>query len=94
MLPVIIGLIGGIATTMQTSINTEARKAIRSPFITAGINFTVAWLCLAAFISATEHRISNPFEQIKIYPVWIWLKHVKGLSLQVWIHCQELLLKF
>lgn len=66
-------MIGGIATTMQTSINTEARKAIRSPFITAGINFTVAWLCLAAFISATEHRISIPFEQIKIYPVWIWL---------------------
>lgn len=72
MLAVIIGLIGGVATTMQASINTEARKAIRSPFITAGINFTVAWLCLAAFIMFREHRISIPFEQINTYPVWIW----------------------
>lgn len=72
MLAVLIGLIGGVATTMQASINTEARKVIRSPFITAGINFGVAWLCLAAFIMIREHRISIPFELIKTHPVWIW----------------------
>ena len=72
MLAVIIGLIAGVATTMQASINTEAGKVTRSPFITAGINFTVAWLCLAAFIIIREKRIFIPFELIKMYPVWIW----------------------
>lgn len=73
MLAVIIGLIAGIASTVQASINTEARKVIRSPFITAGINFTVAWLCLAAFIIFTEHRLSIPLQAAAQYPPWIWL---------------------
>ena len=72
MLAVIIGLIGGVATTMQASINTEARKVIRSPFITAGINFTVAWLCLASFIILTEHRLFIPLRAAAQYPPWIW----------------------
>ena len=50
MIALVIGVIAGIASTVQASVNTEARKFFRSPFITAGLNFTVAWLCLAAFI--------------------------------------------
>ena len=50
MIALVIGVVAGIASTMQASINTEARKFFRSPFITAGINFAVAWLLLAAFI--------------------------------------------
>ena len=72
MLAAIIGIIAGIAATIQASINTEARKVIRSPFITAGINFTVAWICLAAFIIFTEHRLYIPVETIAEYPLWIW----------------------
>ena len=67
-----IGVIGGIATTVQASINTEARKFFRSPFIVAGLNFAVAWLSLAAFIIISEHRIFIPFEVIAMYPPWIW----------------------
>jgi len=59
MLAAIIGIIAGIAATIQASINTEARKVIRSPFITAGINFTVAWLCLAAFIIFCRYRVTQ-----------------------------------
>lgn len=70
---VIIGVIGGIATTVQASINTEARKFFRSPFITAGLNFMVAWLCLAAFIIINEHRIFIPLKLVAVYPPWIWL---------------------
>ena len=73
MFAVVIGIIAGIASTMQASINTEARKAIRSPFITAGINFTVAWLCLAAFLIFTEHRLFVPLQVVSYYPPWIWL---------------------
>lgn len=73
MLALAIGIIGGAATTMQASVNTEARRFFRSPFITAGINFAVAWLLLAAFIIFTEHRISIPFSSIIKYPPWIWL---------------------
>ena len=73
MLALVIGVIGGVATTMQASINTEARKCFRSPFITAGLNFIVAWLILAAFIISSEHRISIPLGMVAKYPPWIWL---------------------
>ena len=73
MLAVLIGLIAGIASTVQASINTEARRFFRSPFITAGINFSVAWLLLAAFIIITEHRFFIPVREITQNPPWIWL---------------------
>ena len=83
MFAVLLGLIAGIATPMQASINTEARKVIRSPFITAGINFTVAWLCLAAFILATEHSFNTPLKTIAQNPPWIWLGGVCAIVIVV-----------
>ena len=73
MLALVIGIIGGAATTMQASINTEARKFFRSPFIVAGLNFTLAWIILAAFIVFSERRLFIPFGVIAVYPPWIWL---------------------
>lgn len=72
MTAVLLGLIAGVATTLQASINTEAGKYFRSPFITAGINFTVAWTLLAAFLIATEHRLAIPLGEIARHPIWIW----------------------
>lgn len=73
MFALIIGVIAGVASTVQASINTEARRFFRSPFITAGLNFMVAWLCLAAFILFTEHGLSIPVREIAKNPPWIWL---------------------
>ena len=73
MLALAIGVIGGIATTVQASINTESRKFFRSPFIVAGLNFTVAWLILAAFIIISEHRLYIPVGTVAENPPWIWL---------------------
>ena len=73
MLALAIGVIGGIATTVQASINTESRKFFRSPFIVAGLNFTVAWLILAAFIIISEHRLYIPVGAVAENPPWIWL---------------------
>ena len=73
MLALLIGIIGGTATTVQASINTEARKFFRSPFIVAGLNFTVAWLALAAFIIYSDHRLFIPVKEIAAHPPWIWL---------------------
>ena len=73
MLAIAIGVIAGIASTVQASINTEARRFFRSPFITAGLNFAVAWLLLAAFIIFSEHRLFIPVHEIAAHPPWIWL---------------------
>lgn len=73
MFALITGVIAGIASTLQASINTEARRFFRSPFITAGLNFMVAWLCLAAFIIITEHGLVIPVSEIAKNPPWIWL---------------------
>lgn len=72
MLALIIGLIAGIASTVQASINTEARRFFRSPLITAILNFVLAWLLLAAFIIFTEHRFYIPIGTIAENPPWIW----------------------
>ena len=69
MLALVIGVIAGIASTVQASINTEARRFFRSPFITAGLNFMVAWLCLAAFIIFNEHALSVLIDGKNIYEV-------------------------
>ena len=68
-----IGLIAGVASTVQASVNTEARRFFRSPFITAGVNFAVAWLLLAAVIILSEHRLFVPLGLIASSPPWIWL---------------------
>ena len=73
MLAIAIGIIGGIATTMQASINTESRKFFRSPFVVAGLNFTVAWMILAAFIIISEHSFFIPLGDVAEHPPWIWL---------------------
>ncbi len=73
MLALAIGVIAGIASTVQASVNTEARRFFRSPFITAGLNFMVAWLCLAALILFNEHALSVPVHEIAKNPPWIWL---------------------
>ena len=72
MLALTIGLIAGIASTVQASINTEARKVFRSPLVTAILNFALAWLLLAAFIIFTEHRFYIPLGTIAENPPWIW----------------------
>lgn len=73
MLALAIGIIGGIATTMQASVNIESRKFFRSPLFVAGLNFTVAWLILAAVIIYNEHRLFIPLSAVAANPPWIWL---------------------
>ena len=73
MIALVIGVIAGIASTVQASINTEARRFFRSPYVTAGLNFMVAWLCLAAFIIFNERGLHIPVGEIAKNPPWIWL---------------------
>lgn len=77
----ILGLVAGIASPIQASINTEARKFFRSPFVTAIVNFAVAWLALAAFIVATEHRFFIPLADVAENPPWIWLGGIFGIMI-------------
>ena len=81
MAALILGLIAGIASPVQASINTEARKFLRSPFITAIINFAVAWIALAVFIVITEHRFFIPLADVAENPPWIWLGGVFGVMI-------------
>ena len=73
MTAVLLGLLAGLATTAQAGINTQARKVLRSPLITAGVNFGLALLTLAVFLLATEHGINIPVREIAGNPPWIWL---------------------
>lgn len=72
MLALLIGLIAGIASPVQASINAEARRFFRSPFIIAVYNFMLAWLCLAGFLLVTDHGLHIPLASIAKNPPWIW----------------------
>lgn len=72
MLALTIGVIAGIAATVQPSVNAEARKFFRSSLVTAIQNFALAWLLLAAFLIFTEHGLNIPLKTAAGNPPWIW----------------------
>lgn len=83
ILAVLLGLLAGIASTVQASINAEARRFFRSPFLTAWLNFTVAGIALVVFIIAAEHRFYIPMAQIAQNPPWIWTGGICGVMIVI-----------
>ena len=77
----LIGIVSGVAATVQASFNGETRSRLRSPYITAAINFVVALSLIAVILLITEHSLALPFEDILKYPPWIWLGGVCGVTI-------------
>lgn len=51
-----LGLFAGMASPIQTSINSELRNALQSPFIASLISFLVGMVILLFLTSIIEHR--------------------------------------
>ena len=69
----IIAVVAGIAATTQTSVNTEGRRLLKSPYLPAAFNFVVSFFVLAAIVLVTQHNLYIPLGEVAEYPVWIWL---------------------
>ncbi|MGG4252509.1 DMT family transporter [Bacillus licheniformis] len=79
------GLFAGMASPIQTSINSELRNAIHSPFIASLISFLVGMLVLLFLTSFIEHRrlFLNNLQTAKTFvtssPWWLWTGGILGV---------------
>lgn len=80
-----LGLFAGMASPIQTSINSELRNAIHSPFIASLISFLVGMLVLLFLTSFIEHRrlFLNNLQTAKTFvtssPWWLWTGGILGV---------------
>ena len=77
----LIGIISGVAATVQASFNGEIRRRFRSPYITAAVNFVVALTLIAIVLLITEHSLALPVTEIVKYPPWIWMGGLCGATI-------------
>ncbi|MCJ2145744.1 DMT family transporter [Bacillus paralicheniformis] len=81
-----LGLFAGMASPIQTSINSELRNAVQSPFIASLISFLVGMVILLFLTSIIEHRRLfhlNNLQTAKTYitsnPWWLWTGGILGV---------------
>lgn len=73
MLNYLLGLLAGVATPIQTSVNSKLRERIGSPYLTTIISFSGAIIIVLAVVAIIEKDFSIPFAEIAEKPLWIWL---------------------
>ena len=78
MLGYIIATFAGVAATTQASVNTETRRIIKSPYLSAAFNFVVSFIEVALIAFIMQRNLHIPFSEIAKYPPWIWVGGVCG----------------
>ena len=69
----LLGVIAGVATPLQASVNGRIREIFRSPYIAAVLSFILSIILLTILILTTEHDLYIPLRTIAGPPFWIWL---------------------
>jgi len=77
----LLGIIAGIASTAQVSINGRVREVIRSPYHAAVLSFIVAGAIMSVIIAVTEGDLYIPLRSIASQPPWIWLGGCCGTAI-------------
>lgn len=77
----LIGIIAGIASTFQVSINGRIREIYRTPYAAAVMNFVFAGAVLALIVVIRNGEFSIPLADIAEYPPWIWLGGACGTAI-------------
>lgn len=78
MLGYIIATFAGVAATTQASVNTETRRIIKSPYLSAAFNFVVSFIEVALIALIMQRNLYIPIAEIAKYPPWIWIGGVCG----------------
>ena len=69
----VIATVAGIAATTQASVNTEGRRMLKSPYLSAAFNFVVSFIVLAVIVLLTQHNLYIPLAEVAKHPLWIWI---------------------
>ena len=73
MISFILGLLAGVASPTQASVNSRIREDLKSPYITSIYNFICAAVVMAAAMLVIEKSMYMPVGEIAEQPFWIWL---------------------
>ncbi|EST12417.1 DMT family transporter [Sporolactobacillus laevolacticus] len=73
------GLAAGMVSPVQTSINTQLRYAVRSPFIASLISFTTGTIILALLTLIIDHTMKMDWRIVPQAPKWIWVGGMMGV---------------
>lgn len=68
-----LGILAGIASTTQGSVNAGIRDIVKSPYITTLLNFITGICVLVIIVLATEGDLNMHRELIASQPAWILL---------------------
>ncbi|EST10749.1 DMT family transporter [Sporolactobacillus laevolacticus] len=86
ILYMLLGLFAGMLSPIQTSINSELRNAVHSPFIASLVSFLVGTIALILLVLIIEHRRlfdKNVLGKGKIVisgnPWWLWIGGILGV---------------
>lgn len=79
MLLLAMGLAIGIGVPLQTTINSQLRKAVSSSLASSMISFTVGTLFLAIILLLTGQSLLISENIIKDQPWWIWIGGLLGV---------------
>ena len=72
MISILLGLVAGIATPTQTSINGRLRENDRSAYLTTLVSFGGAVIILIMIALLKQGGLFIPFGRIAGKPLWIW----------------------
>ena len=73
MLSFLLGLLAGVASPTQASVNSRIREDLKSPYITSIYNFICAAVIMAVAMLVIEKSVYIPVGRIAGQPFWIWL---------------------
>lgn len=72
MIYFLLGLLAGVATPTQTSINGRFREINKSAFLTTVVCFAAATVVLLVICMFTDGGLAIPFGSLAHEPLWIW----------------------
>lgn len=73
------GLIAGSVIPVQTAINSDLGKKVRSPFFASTISFFVGTITLLLLTLIIDHQLGVPMRAFTAYPWWIWTGGLLGV---------------
>ncbi|MET1248637.1 DMT family transporter [Sporolactobacillus sp. STCC-11] len=73
------GLAAGMVSPVQTSINTQLRYAVQSPFLASLISFMTGTCILVLVTLIIDRKMTMDLKLIPRAPKWIWIGGMLGV---------------
>lgn len=77
----LLGLIAGLASPTQTSVNSKLREKIGSPYIATVISFGISFTISTVILLFVDHGFHLPLFDVAQEPIWIWLGGLCGTGI-------------